>query len=102
MGKYTLAILLIILFLCGMIVGWAVNDIENQRKYDGLWFAGNLTHSEALSLARSYDTYGDWICVNIKGMSVQRMIEVCQHESAHEIFAEKCQDNATRCLEAVK
>ncbi|MFA6462370.1 MAG: hypothetical protein WCV90_08980 [Candidatus Woesearchaeota archaeon] len=42
---------------------------------------------------------GDWISINIEGMSFERAYEVCRHEVGHEIFAEVCEKNMTKCLE---
>ena len=36
--------------------------------------------------------YGDWVCVNVEGLSFKRGLEVCKHEVFHEIWAE-CGEN---------
>ena len=67
---------------------------------EGLWIRGyNYTQFEAQNKAYDISKGGEWICVNIKGMNLKRMMEVCQHEVGHEIFAEKCEKNISRCLE---
>jgi hypothetical protein len=35
-------------------------------------------------------------------MDYKRAVEVCSHEVGHEIFAEKCEKNIEKCIEAVK
>lgn len=74
-----------------MAIGWIANDLyENynyHRKYDGLYFQ-NQTYSNSKETAYSVDKFGDWVCINVRGMSFDRAIETCQHEAGHEIFAE--------------
>jgi len=41
---------------------------------------------------------GEWVCVNIKGMSFERALEVCKHEVGHEIFAEACEKDMEKCM----
>jgi hypothetical protein len=89
---------MMILLICGVGIGWLGNDIyeykktegENQeieRLYDGLRIEYK-DYFEAKDIANNYDKNGDWVCVNVKGMSYERAVEVCQHEVGHEIFAE--------------
>ena len=90
---------LLVMFILGGIIGWALNELmENSRKQDGLRFVANNSHPQALDRARTYDKLGDWVCVNVRGMSYERGLEVCSHEMGHEIFAEICEKNITRCL----
>lgn len=101
-----LIILLIILFICFFILGWAGNEIYRaytyKRTIDGLWLRQNITYKTALDYSKNLDIYGDWVCINIRGMEIQDIIDTCQHEASHEVFAEYCQDKPLRCLEVVK
>lgn len=74
-----------------LALGWLGNDLyraySDKVNYEGLRFVSD-NHTDALKTTEKYDPNGDWIAVNVKGMSYERGIEVCQHEMAHEIFAE--------------
>jgi hypothetical protein len=99
-----LSIAMIVIWL--MVVGWVANDIYRfimeKREINGMiLYSDNLTEDSARSYAESRDTVGNWICVNIRGMTIHEMIATCEHESAHEIFAEHCEENATECLQKV-
>ena len=102
---YIIILIDIALFIIFFILGWlsnlAYHEIVYQRDISGLHMYDNITEFEAKDVAQTYDTKGTWICVNIRGMSIQEMIDTCSHESAHEIFAQKCTNNATKCLEQV-
>lgn len=95
----------IILLICFFVLGWFVNDgyrdFTNKRTYNGLMFSYNISHPEALQQASKYDPYGHWVCVNIKGMDYKQAVETCDHETGHEIFANECGKNITRCMEVV-
>lgn len=96
----------IFLATCFLSIGWIGNEIYHDIKNDkmirtinGLWLPkDNISINEALNYSYSRDTIGDWVCINIKGMTIQEMIDTCQHEASHEIFAEYCEKNATKCL----
>lgn len=96
------AVLLISLFA----IGWFSNDIYRNivqhRTINGLWINGVLNESGAVELAKSQDFYGDWICINTFGMSIDEVIRTCEHEAGHEIFAEYCEDNFDKCKELTK
>ena len=69
------------------------------RILDGLWLKGfNRTH--ALEYAYSEDAKGNWVCININGMTWDRIVETCKHETFHEMWAE-CgeKNNLTYCIE---
>lgn len=90
-----------ILIISGIVIGWSLHEAliipeeeSIQREYDGLW-TRNYTE-------REYFYKGDWVHVNINGMSFERALEVCKHETGHEIFAEVCERNMTKCLEVTK
>lgn len=45
------------------------------------------------------NTYGDWVCVNVEDMSYKRALEVCKHETFHEIWSECGEsNNLTYCI----
>ena len=83
---------ILVLALCLFTMGWSGNNIYTDYKHekvlDGLRFVYNNSQHLALEKARELDSYGDWVCVNVKGMTFERGVEVCQHEMAHELFAE--------------
>jgi len=76
-------------------------NISCIQDYDGLRFVAE--DKEAVkSVTNEYDEYGDWVCVNIKDMKYDRALEVCSHEVGHEIFAEVCEKNMTKCLGVIQ
>jgi len=69
----------------------------------GLWLKdSSMNETKALERAYNYSTKGDWICINIRNMTIEKMIKTCHHEAGHEIFAEVCEDNIDKCLEITK
>ena len=98
--KFILGTLLIICFIG---IGWFSNEFADsykiEREYNGLRFELNNSHPQAITHAQKYDKYGDWVCVNVKGMDYKLAVETCNHEVSHEIFAEYCEDNMNKCLE---
>ena len=88
----------ILLFLSGAIVSQLYNsyhpieitkECESQYAMDGVW----------VSDAKYLMNYtGSWACVNVGNIkSISRMIEECNHEIGHEIFARNCAKNITKC-----
>lgn len=112
MEKQTIKINVIFLFLF-FILGFASSQIlkiipsnviiSNQsiRVLDGVRF-GNASYEYVENYTKSNDKLGDWICVNVNGMSFERAYEVCAHETGHEIFAEYCEKNIDKCLDMAK
>ena len=99
-----------ITMICCIISGWLGNNLyinsqtnnEIQRTMDGLTILGELSYSEAKQVAQNRDVNGDWICVNVNGMSYERAVEIIKHEVGHEIFAEMCEDNIDKCFKIAK
>lgn len=103
-----------IFFFGGFIVGFLVcllvistfymqETNTETRKYNGLWLPqDNLTKSQAVDTAKSYDSYGNWVCVNIKQMSIEDIYKTCTHETLHEFWVQKCTENVTKCLNGIK
>lgn len=78
----------IILILIGVIGTLAFQQITNARTVNGLYFKLNDTQLNAVQVAKNIENTGKWICVNVNGMNYKTMVETCQHEAGHEIFAE--------------
>ena len=83
--------------ICGREIYDATQELS-LRTTDGLRIGG-VSESVAHEIAQDYDANGDWILVNVNGMSYDRAIEVCRHETFHEIWAE-CGEkkNLTSCI----
>ncbi len=82
----TIAFLFLGFAIGGIVFQEGCIECEKERKYDGCW---------------TQVKNSSWVCVNIKYMSYERAVEVCHHEVAHEIFAEECEDNITKCMEVI-
>lgn len=101
-NKILFFILVILIFVLGFISCLAYQDYKQVRIIDGIRFAGDYSHPDALEHSKQYDKNGDWVCVNVKGMDYDYAIKIIQHEVAHEIFAEECEDNIEKCMEVVE
>lgn len=105
--KYIIVFYLIlsILFLS---IGWLghslYSEYSNKSYLDGLYYGEeyNLTQQKVLENAYNRDSAAEWVCVNIQNMPYKRAVEVCQHEVGHEMFAEICEKNITKCFEVEK
>lgn len=87
-------------FLLGVFVGTVVVTFFYPNIVDGLWM-NNRTPEQVKTIAYNQDPNGDWICINIRGMSWKRALEVCQHEIGHDMFHEKfaeiCEKDFDKC-----
>jgi hypothetical protein len=94
-------IFLLVVLLSGT-VGYISNDLyrdfRNYKDYSALWIPYNTTEEGALAISQSRDNVGSWICVNIKGATVEEALNSCKQEVGHEIFARACEKNITQCL----
>ena len=94
---------IIALILLG--VGWLSNDIyrnySTQKDYEGLYIM-NREYQRTMDLAREYDSFGDWVCINVRGMDYDDVVRVCQHEAAHEVFAEVIQEHPEKIIEVME
>lgn len=94
-----------VLVLLGGVLGWLGNDayesFNYERKVDG-FYAEGYNFSEVEDYQNNRDKYGDWICVNVRNMDYERALETCKHETGHEIFAEYCESNITKCFEGLE
>ena len=89
-------LILIGVFLTGYFFRGMVDHTE--KRVSGLWIR-NSSEEKVNNITEIADPKGNWICVNVKGMDFERALEVCNHEVGHEIFAEVCENNITKCLE---
>jgi hypothetical protein len=101
MNNRIIIALKVILFICifsiGFLSGMLFKSLNNLNGYDGL-FLKDYNHTSAMKTAKTYDAFGNWVCINVDGMDYKRAVEVCSHEVGHEIFAEKCEKNPDLCF----
>lgn len=92
-------------FLAGFIIGlWLVAGFiyfydfgsSGEPTTQGLWVS-NVTKDRAKQIAYKYEPSGDWVMVNVDGMTYERCIEVVRHECAHELWGEICEKNDEMC-----
>lgn len=82
-----------ILVALALIMGWLINDLYSayiyQRSYNGLHIRPNrdMSYGEIKDLAETRDKYGNWICINVRNMKYEEVVDTCIHEAAHEVFA---------------
>ena len=99
------AVTKILLIICVFFVGYYANDVMDYYSYQstvaGL-HVSDVTEQRLNEITDSYSEYGDWICVDVRGMDYRDALEVCKHEVGHEIFAEECEDNIDKCFEVVQ
>ena len=84
-------ILIIILAICLIAIGWVGNEVyreySNHRDFNG-FFLQDATYKQSKEVANIKEKLGDWICINTRGMDFKDIVETCQHEAGHEVFAE--------------
>jgi hypothetical protein len=93
------------IFLGGLLVFSFSFDSEKEPyeiKYEGCWADVKETIKNNQNEVVGVRSNGDWVCVNIDNMKYERAVEVCKHEVGHEIFAEICEKNMSKCLEIMK
>lgn len=88
------------------LIGWYSNEFYTKttkiNQYDGMRFGYSDNYTDVIKYVQSFDNQGDWVCINVKGMSFERGLEVCNHEMGHEIFAEYCENNINKCMDIIK
>lgn len=102
-------LVLLIILICGVGLGVLATIIyqeyDYQKKFNGLRFEGNYTKYEAIAHAREWDSQGDWVAINVRGMSYGEAEATCNHECMHsaysEILSEACEKNFTKCGELI-
>lgn len=91
--------------ICLLSIGWLSNEyyhlISEKRQLNGMWLAGDVSKTQAEEYVKAQDSYGKWICVNIRGMTIEEMVKTCEHEASHEIFARQCEGRPIECLRKV-
>ena len=101
MKFYNILFMLVLMFSIILNVYMLIDNnkipINNSEEtLDGMWLH-NYNYSEALEEVNKRDSTGDWVCVNVNGMSYERGVEVCKHEMGHELWAEICEKNDELC-----
>jgi len=105
MIKEIIAFLFIVIVFFGL--GWSGCEIyyemQNKKILNGLyiWNAHNI--SEVKDYARSRDSNGDWVCINVAyEMKPEVAYKTCVHECSHkafsEIYAERCEADPIKCM----
>ena len=98
--------ILIGIFVIGLLImGWLSNEVYDEYKYkrilNGLYLRDS-TYQRVNQVTEKLDSKGDWTCVNVRGMSFEEAVETCQHESAHEIFAEIIENHPEKIKEVME
>ena len=78
----------ILIFVLGVSIGY-LYSFTDGGPFDGYYFRDSSEPEFYM---------GDWVCVNVRGMSYERALDVCSHEVGHEIFAEICEDDIDKCF----
>jgi hypothetical protein len=95
-------VIYIILGGCFLFLGWSCHVLYQyytSPTIEGIWTAHNFSSRfEASIYASDRENRGKWICVNIERSTIQEILDTCQHEVGHELFARYCQKNMTKCL----
>lgn len=99
--NWNIFLVISVILLLGIITYLCLSIPEDSAKTQGLWFK-NYNASGVDQMTKSKESYGDWICINIDGMNFTEMQRVIQHEMAHEIFAEHCENNVSKCFEQIR
>jgi len=88
---------LIIVCLAIFALGWCSHGLyetyQQEKFLKGLWVPDAESRVDAIKIAQEFDYNGDWVCINVNGMSFSEMVETCTHESGHEIFAQMVQED---------
>lgn len=79
-----------------LLVYIAISNPGGKEGLEGIWLH-NYNSSGVCGNIKEHGK-GDWVCVNIRDMSFERALEVCQHEVGHELFSETCENNITKCI----
>lgn len=88
----------LLILLGSVLTMGAYTLLGYDKKFNGLYFKGNITHNQAIAIGHEYDAGGNWVCVNVRDMAYKDAVETCNHEAGHEIFAEYCQNHIEQCI----
>lgn len=105
---FAVGILFITIGLIG--IGFISNELyhDSQLKRgvyaQGLYLTYEPNWTSAMATAKEYDPSGDWIAINLNGLTFEESKRVVEHELAHEIFARYCakKDNIDKCMNLTK
>lgn len=102
----------ILLILIGIfLIGWFSRGVYDSNKedrfYNGLYLQNYESQGQVLEKAYNMESKGDWVCINVAyDMTPKEAYNTCIHECSHkaysEIYAESCEDNPDKCMEAIK
>ncbi len=93
-------ILLVTFFIILAGIGYYFGYSNSCNSIEGLLIR-DANYTEVKDTTKFYDQKGDWVCANVEGMSFKRCVEVASHECGHELFAEMCERNKTKCEELI-
>jgi hypothetical protein len=93
-----------VMFILGILLGWCSNELykgySNHRIINGLYLT-NQNWTGAMETAKSLDGFGNWVCVNTRGISYKDATKTINHEVVHHIFnemlAEDCEKDFDKC-----
>ena len=97
-----------LMVIVGVGIGWSLNEsydnYTNKQTLRGLWFGdGNWNYTDVKYSANKLDSTGHWVCVNVQEeYSYDDIIKICEHESAHELFARQCSANIEECMKLME
>lgn len=96
-----------LIIIGGIGFGWFLNELittkipqEKEVYALGLYMEYQPNWTSAMNEASNYDAQGDWIAINLRGLSFEESKRVVEHELAHEIFARYCSknENFDKCM----
>jgi hypothetical protein len=82
-----LVLLIILLEISSFMVGWFSSNLYHDYNSPQGTVGMSIQHGTSEQI-QELTGYGNWICVKVDDMNFSQMVEVCQHEAGHEIFAE--------------
>jgi hypothetical protein len=92
-----------LLFLVGIFISFGLGLIIGITQFNQ--DTPSTTSSQVVEgkyTSHACNFAGEWVHVNITDMPYKRALEVCSHEVGHEIFAEVCEKNMTKCEGVMK
>lgn len=107
MGYNTNFFQILIAFLFGILSIGSLIYLEERyeseeqietHEYGGLNIR-NASEQQAIDRAYALNPNADWVVINVKNMTYEKIIDICVHEASHELFAKGCENNPEMCLE---
>jgi hypothetical protein len=100
---------LAVVFVVGssFAMGWFGNVLykayDNKIQIQGLWFKNWYNETAVKDRAYEMDNSGEWVLVNVnKDMEYKDIVDTCEHEAAHELFARKCTAHPEVCFKLME